>query len=92
MAANRCLKMACTLKTAGLRAKWGEICDSGVVVICILSMYDLLVFNVILGPFRVLASNWPITRKRLAVERKGVKFRTRGSCDMYIRSLRPFSG
>ncbi len=56
----------------------GEIWDfggGGVVLICIWSIIDLLVFNVILGSFRALASKWPVTRKQLtAVERNGGQF------------------
>ena len=35
----------------------------GVVVICIWSTFDLLVFKDILGSLCVLVSEWPVTRK-----------------------------
>ena len=67
--------MACNSKTGFRRAKRGEIWDKqGVVVTSMLGAFGLLVLKVILGSFSALVSNWPVTRKRLAVERNGVKF------------------
>ncbi len=37
-----------------------------------------LVFKVISGSFGALVSKWPVSGKRLAVERNGVKFGSRG--------------
>ena len=65
----------------GRIAKWSEMWYSGgggVVVTCIWGIFDLLVFNVILGSFSTLVSKWPVTGKRLAVKPNGVKFRSRG--------------
>ncbi len=44
-----------------------------VVVIRIWGTFDLLVFKVIWGSFNALVSKWPVTRKWLAVDRKGVE-------------------
>ena len=60
--------MACIWEIAGRRAKLSEILDSGVVVICIFSTFDLLVFKVIFLSFGALLSKWPVTQKRPAVE------------------------
>ncbi len=68
--------MDCNSKTADRRAKQNEIWLSGVIVICIWGIFDLLVFN--FGSFGALISKWPITRKRLVVERNGVKWGSRG--------------
>ena len=41
--------------------------------------FDLSVFKVILGSFGALASKWPVTQKRLALEEEnGVKFGSQG--------------
>ncbi len=65
--------MACNLKTAGRRAKRGEIWEF---VTCIWGTIDLLVIKVILRSFGALVSKWHATGKRLAVERNGLKFAT----------------
>ena len=39
-----------------------------IVVTCIWSTFDLLVFSVIFGSFGALVSKWSVTQKRLAVE------------------------
>ena len=36
--------------------------------------FDLLIFNVILGSFGAIALKWPVTGKRLTVERNRLKF------------------
>ena len=46
----------------------------GIVAICIWGTFDLLVFNVILGWFCALVTNWPVPLKQLAGERNRVKF------------------
>ena len=68
--------MACNSKTAGRRAKYSEIWDSGVVVIYIWGTFDLLVFKVIWGSFIALDTIWPVAQKWLALERNRVKFGT----------------
>ncbi len=45
-------------------------------------MANLLVFNIIWGSISALVSKWPVTRKRLDVERNGLKFGTWGSLHM----------
>ncbi len=69
--------MACNVKTAGHRATRSEIWDLGVIVTCIWSTFDLLVFKVILGSFGPPISKWCVTEKWLAIEWNGVKFGTR---------------
>ena len=69
-----CRKMAWNSITAGRRANGSAIWDSGVVVTCICGTFGLLVFKVSLRSFDALVSRLPVTRKRLAVERKIVKF------------------
>ncbi len=51
--------MACNSKTAGHRAKRGEICDSGIVVlhVHVWGVFDLLVFKVIWGNSVHLSQN-----------------------------------
>ncbi len=61
------LKMVCNSKTAGRRAKRGEIWVLGVLVNHIVGTLDLVVLKVILGLFGAIVSKWPVTRKRLAV-------------------------
>ncbi len=60
--------MACNSKTAGYRDKRTEIWDSGIVVPCIWSTFDILVFRVILGLCGATVSKWPVTRKWLGIE------------------------
>ncbi len=76
-------KMSNILKRAGRRAKRGEIWDSGTQVTFTWRTFDLVVFEVILGSFGALCLKWPVTRKRLVVERKRVKFETLGQL-LYI--------
>ncbi len=45
-------------KTAGRRAKLGEMSDSEVVLTCTLGTFDLLMFRVIFGSFSALVSKW----------------------------------
>ncbi len=52
----------------------GAIWNSMVVVALIWDIFDHCVFKNILS----LVSKWPVTRKRLTEEQKGVKFGTRG--------------
>ncbi len=65
-------------KTAGRRAKWSEIWKSAILVTHIWGTFDLAGFNVILGSFGAFSSKWLVTRQRLAVERKRLKFETQG--------------
>ena len=53
--------MACKSKTAGRRARPSEIRNLGVVVACIWSTLDLLVFNGMLGSL----CNWKISVRRV---------------------------
>ena len=62
----------------GRRAKRGENWYFGVFVVCIRGTFDILVFKVILGSFNAVVTEWPVPRKRKAMERNGVKFDTRG--------------
>ncbi len=48
---------------------------------CTCKMY--LVSEVILWSYGARVSKWPVARQRLAIERNGVKFGTRGSCNMH---------
>ena len=70
--------MACISKTADCRAKRTEILDSGIVVTGTWGTFGLLRFKVILGSFGALVSKLAVSQIRLAVERNGVKFGTRG--------------
>ncbi len=63
---------------AGRRATRSEIRDSGIVVKCIRSIFNLVGFNVISGLFVALSSKWLVTQQRLVVEQNGVKFGTQG--------------
>ncbi len=74
--------MANILEMANRRAEQSETWDSGVVVTYIWGAFGPLVFNVILRSFGVLVSKWLATRKRLAIERNGVKLGLRGSCNI----------
>ena len=72
-------KMCDILKTAGRRANRSEIWDSGTLVKYMWCTFDLIVFKVIWRSFgAALVSKWHLTRKRLVVERNGVKFETLG--------------
>ena len=57
--------MVCNLKMACRRERWTATWDSEK-----LDTFNLVVFKVILGSFDGLASKWPVTPKRLVVERK----------------------
>ena len=46
---------------------------------------DLAVFNVILGPFGVLASKWHVTRTRFVIERNVETFGTREHYSPYFK-------
>ncbi len=74
-----CLKMALTSKTADHRGTQTKTWDSGVTIG---HAGDTLIWTRIvqdiLRLLTALVSKLPITRQRLAVERNGVKFRTRG--------------
>ena len=82
-----CLKVPCNSKTAGLRTKqWNW--DSGILIHQhIWGTFDLLVFKVIFGSFSALVSKRPGTRKQLTIEWKGVKFGTRGTCNLCMGYL-----
>ncbi len=69
------------MRTAGRRAKLSEIWDSEgrchITGMC--GTFDLLVsFKVILVSFGALVSKWPLSQKRLTVDRNGVNVGTRG--------------
>ncbi len=40
--------------------------------------FDLIMLKIILASLGALFSTWPASRKRLAVERTGLKFETQG--------------
>ncbi len=63
--------MACNPRTAGHRAKWSNIWDSGISLTHIWGTYDLVVFEVTFEPFSAFVSKWHVTRKRLVWSRKG---------------------
>ncbi len=67
-----CLKM----KTAGRRMKWSGIWVSGILVTHIWDTFDHVGFRVIFESFGTVVLKCIVTQKRLAVERKGLKFRT----------------
>ncbi len=66
------------METTGCRAKRTKICESRTLVIHLWCTFDLIVFKVVLMSFGPRVSKWPVTPKRLVVERNGVKFETRG--------------
>ncbi len=66
------------VETAGPKAKWTKMWDSGTLVTHMWCTFDLVVFKVILRSFGARVSNWPVTPKRLLVEQNGVKFESRG--------------
>ncbi len=70
--------LKCNSKTAGRRAKWNEIWDSVTLVTNTWGAFDLVGFKVILKSFGALFSKYLVTQIWLAVERKGLKFRTQG--------------
>ncbi len=70
---------ACISKTAGRRAKQIKIWASGMSIQCTQGTFDTSVIKVILGSFSVFPiSEKPVSRKRLVIERNGVKFGPRG--------------
>ena len=71
-----CLKMTCNAKTDDHREKRSEFWVSGVVylIIYIKIIFELAIFEIILGSFGALVSKRPVTRKRLSVEQNSVKF------------------
>ncbi len=82
-------KMCDILKRAGLRAKRSEIWDLGTLVTYMWCTFDLVVFKVILVSVGELVSKWPVTRKRLVIERNRVKFETRGQLLYICRVIWP---
>ena len=56
--------------------EWNLGCRGSCYCICIWSTFDLLVFKVTLWSFSTLDSIWPMARKWLVVEKKGMKFGT----------------
>ncbi len=66
-------------KMSDRRAKRIEIWPSGVSVQCTQGTFDTSMIKVILGSFSVFPIfEKPVSRKRLVVERNGVKFGRRG--------------
>ena len=62
-------------KTSDRRAKWSEIWAPGGSIQCTQGTFDTSVLKVILGSFGAFPIfEKPVSRKRLVVERKGVKF------------------
>ncbi len=62
------------METAGRRAKRTKIWDLVTLATHMWCTFDLVVFKVILRSFGARVSKWPVTPKRLVVERNGVKF------------------
>ena len=60
----------------GRIAKRTEIWNSGALTTHIWGAFDVVVFKVIWGSFGTFVSKWLVNRKRLVIERNGVKFRT----------------
>ena len=75
-----CLKLDCTSDTPGRTEKLVNLGPR-----CSCSGSDLLLFKATLGSFGALGSKWPVTWKRLTIEQKGVKFRTRRAVLICIR-------
>ena len=72
-------RQACISKMAGRRAKRIEIWAFGVSIQCTQGTFDTLVLKVILGSFGAfLIFEKHVSRRRLFVERNGVKFGSRG--------------
>ncbi len=83
---------------SGRGTKRIEIWESMVVVPCIWGTFGVFVFKVILGSFGALVSEWPLTRKGLAVEQNGLKVGTQSLLQHLYRvpftlyCLRSFGG
>ncbi len=65
------------LKMAYPRAKRSEMCDSGILVTHTWSIFDFVVFKVILGSFGAFVTKLPVSRKGVVVDQNGLKFGTR---------------
>ena len=70
-------KMHGILKMAGRKAKRAQIWDSELLATHIWSTFDLVGFKVIWGSVGAVVLKWPVSRKRLLVDRNSVKFGTR---------------
>ncbi len=64
------------LKRLVVEQSFPQFWTRGIQVTCMLRIFDLILFKGILRSFGALVSKWPITRKRLAIEWKGLKFET----------------
>ncbi len=65
---STCLKMACNSKTAGRRAKQVQFDTRGQLLYNI-GWFDVVGFKVNFGTFGALVLKWPVSRKRLCLEK-----------------------